>query len=154
MCQGEDSKLEITPDDKKKALLVEYQKAQDSAEHHERLGWQSKSILWAASIILLGYSSTPSISKWVVAIFAFAGIVLLWFPIVWNRKLADIKKLKYKRCGQIEAIFNMQQHTKTQKCFPQGQLKKLAKGLVCLLALAWIARLIVAWFPTIRGWIC
>lgn len=146
--------LPTTEEEKRRVLLVEYEKAQDSAEHHERLGWQSKSILWAASVILLGYSGTPSISKWPVLVFTFAGIILLWFPRPWNEKLAVIKRLKYTRCVEIEKLLGMQQHTRTQEDAPRGQLKKLATRLAWLLTIAWIARLVMAWFPTIRAWIC
>jgi len=38
------------------ALLVEYQAAQGSAEHHDNLVWTVTSTMWGASLILLGFT--------------------------------------------------------------------------------------------------
>jgi hypothetical protein len=36
-------------------LLVEYGKAQDSAEHHDNLVWSIASLNWVGSAVLLGF---------------------------------------------------------------------------------------------------
>ena len=37
------------------ALLVEYEKAQDSAQHHDGIVWSVISMTWAAEMVLLGF---------------------------------------------------------------------------------------------------
>ncbi len=36
-------------------LLVEYQTAQDSAEHHDALLWNVTAIIWGANLVLIGF---------------------------------------------------------------------------------------------------
>lgn len=42
---------QATPD----ALLVEYQAAQDSAHHHDNMLWSTTSIMWGASLLVIGF---------------------------------------------------------------------------------------------------
>lgn len=43
-----------TPDHQ--ALMLEYEKAQDSAEHHDSLGWTSVSFVFGGMLVLLGFA--------------------------------------------------------------------------------------------------
>jgi hypothetical protein len=43
-----------TPDHQ--AFLLEYEKAQDSAEHHDSLGWTSVSFVFDGMLVLLGFA--------------------------------------------------------------------------------------------------
>ena len=36
------------------ALLVEYQAAQDSAQHHDNQMWSASSVIWGGNLVLLG----------------------------------------------------------------------------------------------------
>ena len=77
----------------------------------------------------------------------------MFLPIAWSNRLGKIKKLKYERCVEIEKRFEMKQHTWTQRCFPPGQLRRLALWFCWLMTLAWLARLGIAWRQVIRGWL-
>lgn len=96
-------------------------------------------------MLLFGYASASSLAPAVVSLLAFAGLCLLVFPLIWNARLGKIKKLKYDRCREIEELLGMQQHKRTARRFPEGHLAPLSYALVSLLALAWVARTLVAW---------
>jgi len=126
-------------------LIAEYAAAQNSAQHHELLGWQSRSILWTASMLLFGPAAARGLEPVVVSLLAFAGLCLLISPLIWNEHLGQIKNLKYERCRAIEAVLGMQQHISTKDRFPERYLASASYVLVGLLAAAWIVRAVLAW---------
>ena len=131
------------------ALLVEYQKAQDSAEFHERIAWQARSILWAANFGLSGYVATSGANKYVVSVLALLGSFLLIMQmLVWDKFLSRIKCDKYKRCQRIEKLFKMHNHRNTEKLWKKKRLQRSLWIIVCVLILLWIALAAYAWL----GW--
>jgi len=89
-------------------LLVEYQKAQDSAEHHDYLSWIATSILAGGMLILLGgmiepISQMDQTQRAVLIMASLLGLILsfifLSFLILSFR---NKKNAKYKRCQDIE----------------------------------------------------
>ena len=97
---------------KEEIMLVEYQKAQDSAEHYNTMTWTLISILFAFSLlilrtILLDINSSgwqfSLLGKWTV----INGILLIgtlsWIYFVYLIEGANQKKkLKYLICQEIE----------------------------------------------------
>lgn len=80
----------VTPD--RDALLVEYQAAQDSAQHHDLLVWNITSILWASSLVLLGLVLTAmrqSGLEWLLTSAGFIAIVLTVYLWQCARQLRD-----------------------------------------------------------------
>lgn len=97
----------------KEILLVEYQAAQSSAEHHDTLVWTVTSIIWAANLVLLGFMLN-SINKielkgWLLA-FSFLGIFLCVNVWIFACQFRKIKNKKYNRCKFIEKKLKMRQH--------------------------------------------
>jgi hypothetical protein len=97
-------------------LLVEYQKAQDSAEHHDGLVG-SFTALWVGSAVLMGFvlsglASRHAHQERVVMLFLVglgAGVTLLvaW----WVFSASKMKRTKYDRCKDIEKLLGMEQHS-------------------------------------------
>ena len=97
-------------------LRVEYQKAQDSAEHHDHLVWIITSILWASTLILLGLVVTAigmrNGLKWPITIVAALAILLTLYLWICAQQLRNVKVQKYKRAIEIEKQLGLEQHSK------------------------------------------
>ena len=99
------------------ALLVEYEKAQDSAEHHDHLVWLVTSILWSANIVLLGFlydsiaNATESTRTGWLLIPSLLGLAMSGSVMSFVGDFREIKKRKYERCKAIEKKFGLSQHT-------------------------------------------
>ena len=70
---------EHSPEPTPEQLLVEYQAAQTSAEHHDGLIWSISGVVWAASLVLLGIllaqADKPHL-KHVVVLFTVVWVVV------------------------------------------------------------------------------
>lgn len=94
-------------------LLVEYQKAQDSAQHHDSLLWTSASIIFGAMLVLLGFVVDNIGKQDVKQIMYFVsslGILLTICTTIFAFQFNAIKRFKYKRCKEIEKLLGAQQH--------------------------------------------
>ncbi len=96
-------------------LLVEYQAAQDSAQHHDNLLWNTTGAVWAAELVALGFAvqqlGTVARRPTVLAV-GFIAILMLLYEWIMALQFRSVKNQKYKRCKQIEAILHLEQHTK------------------------------------------
>ena len=108
-------KVKYTKLPKKDALIVEYQKAQESAEHYDKLIWTVTSIFITVIAVILGYSFNKELSiiKLSFNIIGALGIILFLFTII--KHMHHIKNVKYKRCKEIEDMLAMKQHNMIQK---------------------------------------
>src|SRR3954447_23779614 len=103
-------------DARREILLVEYQKAQDSAEHHDDQVWTVTTLNWVGSAVLMGFvlsglSGHLSLShKLVLLSVSCVGILLSALVWIWARQLRRVKGQKYARCQQIERQLGMRQH--------------------------------------------
>ena len=60
-------------------LRVEYQAAQDSAQHHDTIAWTLTSVMWGGSLVLMGLSLgvlKETSLRTLVIILAILGILL------------------------------------------------------------------------------
>ena len=130
----------------KDTLLVEYQAAQDSAQHHDNLLWSVTSVIWGGSLVLMGFTLGglgDDAVRPVVTILSFLGIALTICVSIFSFQLNAVKRHKYARCRAIEAVLNMQQHTTTR--WPVGLQRILYSILMLFFLIAWIAILLTAW---------
>ena len=109
--------MELTADQKFEVALAEYQAAQASAEHHDQLVWTVTSILWGASLVLLGFvldamTGTPSPPIALFYFLAGLGILITIAVTIYTFSLRYIKVKKYKRCRELEVLLGAEQHTK------------------------------------------
>lgn len=124
-------------------LLVEYQAAQDSAQHHDTLIWLINSVIWSASLILLGLllKSSPDRSMiLIVSIVSLLGIFLVIKVWIYTFQLAELKRKKYERCKEIEKRLGFTQHTSV--VWKSGMQRVLYSIVMILFIVIW---LIVAW---------
>lgn len=97
-------------------LVIEYQKAQDSAQHYEAMAWTVTSITWAASLVLLGLilrslAKTPNFITFIlIALLSVLGFLLTIAEWWQHRLFQKVKLYKYSRCKEIEEIIGLQQH--------------------------------------------
>ena len=97
-------------------LLVEYQKAQDSAEHHDTLLWTVSGLVLVALTIFF-----QSITKDVLA--SVLGLILLFALWVFANSFRYYKNISYNRCKDIEKTLGMNHHiTKMNFCISQWNI--------------------------------
>lgn len=113
----------IKPDNQ--ALLVEYQAAQDSAQHHDALVWTTTGIIWGAGLVLIGFviqnMNDPHLKLSIIATCVLA-ILLLVYLWVMALQLGSVKNQKYARCKEIESIFSFTQHSKLRYAKNSGRI--------------------------------
>jgi len=119
----------IDPECKRKAILIEYQKAQDSAEHYNNMVWVLIPVGFGLSLILLNFTlfglpegiffgfNKPSLQSLMILINMF---ILTYFTYLVEGAILTIR-LKYKICKRIERenkFLFYKQHLKTKKLMP------------------------------------
>ena len=105
------------------ALLVEYQAAQDSAQHHDSLIWSVNSVVWAGSLVLVGFTlehATNPDLKFVLLAVSVLGIVMIIKVWVYTWQFRALKRQKYDRCKEIETDVGLEQHSRVK--WPSGQV--------------------------------
>jgi hypothetical protein len=131
---------------KPEVLLVEYQAAQASAQHHDQLVWTITSILWGSSLVLFGLavgalgSSNLRIPVTIVAVVAMALTVYLWLCV---RQLRGVKVHKYKRCLAIERELGMKQHSTLQ--YAAGSQTLWYSVIMVVFLALWVSLVVWAW---------
>lgn len=97
----------------KDTLIVEYQAAQESAQHHDNLIWTTTTIIWSVTLILFGFviDNLNNPNNRIILIFlSILGIFLMAAVFVFVLQFNSIKRQKYDRCKTIEKILDMHQH--------------------------------------------
>ena len=94
--------------------LVEYQTAQDSAQHHDNLVWTTSGLIWGSSLVLLGFvldnlSNQPN--KLFILGLSLLSILMYIALLIFSCQFADIKRQKYNRCKEIEEELKLKQHS-------------------------------------------
>jgi len=148
-----DDKKEISQE--KWLFAIEYQKAQDSAEHHDNLIWSVTSIIWGASFISLGFvfqgimhSQLMISGKILSSAICIFGIALVIIVKKYNQLYDKIIDIKYKRCQDLEHsdILNFKQHKSTNEDYPKkGKMKSFYRGITWGFCIIWGITLLVIW---------
>jgi hypothetical protein len=89
----------------REALLVEYEKAQDSPQHHDSLLWTSVSFIFGGMLLLLGFvldSLDKLKAQEVIWYVSFLGIMLNVAALLVAFQFNRITWFKYDRCREIE----------------------------------------------------
>jgi len=89
-------------------MFLEYQKAQDSAEHHDRMAWFTSSVLVVASIYLFGslLSIMYEAELFLILFGCGIGFLLIFINMIIFYGAQEIKVKKYRLCKKIEEQFN------------------------------------------------
>ena len=99
-------------------LLIEYQKAQDSAEHHDKLVWTVSSIFFAGLTALLGFivkDYSIIIHEPIILLVSIIALIMIYSLYVFISSLRMFKNVSYKRCRIIERKLGMEQHLRKAK---------------------------------------
>jgi hypothetical protein len=132
-------------------LLIEYQCAQDSAQHHDALVWTSINTLLGASLILFGFVINDlrdvAGQRIVIVMLSLLGILIDIFVFMCVESMAKLKGFKYKRCKEIEAVFGFKQHTEV-KWKARYQRNALNILLGCFI-FAWMVIIIKTFLPSL-----
>lgn len=106
------------PTDQREVFLIEYQAAQDSAQHHDNLVWTITSLNWVGSAVLMGFvlgkmeNANRLSEKCPLLFISIVGIILTGCVWRWAYQMRCVKVAKYQRCKVIENILGMEQHSK------------------------------------------
>ena len=130
------------------AFLIEYQAAQDSAQHHDALVWTTTGIIWGAGLVLIGFviqnMNDPRLKLSIIATCGLA-ILLLVYLWVMALQLGSVRNQKYARCKEIESIFHFTQHSKLRYANRSG---RIFYGIVMVVFIAtWVLILITVLLP-------
>ena len=119
-----------------------YEKAQDSAEHHDRLLWYVTSIVWTGNLIVLGQIATSTeirLSSIPVLLLSVLALILNLFLWSASYQFRWIKKQKYEFCQDIENdILKEAPGQHKNLCYPPGVMW----ALYCLVTISFL----VIWF--------
>jgi len=128
------------------ALLVEYQAAQNSAQHHDILLYTTTSVMWGASLILLGFilnNLANTALRPLITLLSILGLVLCVTVWIFALQFNSIKRQKYRRCKKIEEILNLSQH-RTLRYASRSQ--RFLYGIIMLIFIStWIFILWIMW---------
>lgn len=138
--------------DRRGEILLEYELAQQSAEHHDTLLWEVTAIIWSANTLMLGFAFETSSSSPQGIVFAGAilGIFLSAFAHLHVRISGWVKRQKYAICHVIERelALSHRQHLEMLETYPLGHRRlagiqtKVHLFLTICFILAWAY---VAW---------
>ena len=130
----------------KEVLLVEYQSAQESAQHHDNLVWTVTSIIWGGMLVLFGFvlgNLDKANLRHVLTLLSILGIVLTIAVWGFALQLGDVRRQKYIRCKTIEELFGMCQHRELK--YAKGS-QGLVYGIVMMLfIIVWLIVLLMVW---------
>jgi len=125
---------------------IEYQKTQDSAEHHDALLWTTVSIIWAGNLVLLGFVlnniKNPDL-RIILTHLSIFGIILAICMYIFALLFNSIIKQKYDRCKKLEDILGFEQHKKLK--YPSGVQKSLLIITTIAFVLIWISTICTIW---------
>jgi hypothetical protein len=132
--------------DREQVLLVEYGKAQDSAQHFDSLLWSVTSITWGAMMVLFGFVVSkvgePGLHG-LLTCAAMLGLGLLAFQWATQNVFASVRRQKYNRCKEIGVELQISQHTLLD--YSSGYHTFLYRLVSVLFAIAWIYALLRIW---------
>ena len=134
--------------DSEDKFLTEYEKAQDSAEHHDTLIWTATGVACAANIALLIFVLKEDMllnHPFASTLLGILGVLLIICVWVLASVLINLKNRKYNRCKYIETIFGFRQHRDVDSYYPKGLQKKVYYACLLMFILVWFALLLIAW---------
>ena len=134
-------------------LLVEYESAQSSAQHHDGLVWTVTNVLWALSFALFGFvvslldkerlmSLVPF--RVLLTLVCFVGFSLPAYAWVFARQLARLRNSKYARCKTIERKLGLRNHSDVNH--PKTFQQQIYGAMVLSIGLLWLYLAAMLWW--------
>lgn len=147
------------PQPSTEVLLVEYEQAQSSAQHHDGLVWATSNVFVAISAALLAFAGSaviqlpttapryPMALALLLLLVTVVGVGLLRFARKCQQDFLNIKRQKYARCKEIERALGMCQHLQTSH--PGGSQTTGYLVLLLGIGLIWVSVLAYGLWLTI-----
>ena len=130
----------------KEVLLVEYQSAQGSAQHHDNLLWTVTSIIWGGMLVLFGFvlaNLDKTNLRLILTFLSILGIVLTIAVWGFALLLGSVMRQKYARCKTIEELFDMHQNRDLKYA---ARSQRIVYGIVMILfIIVWLIVLSMVW---------
>lgn len=119
-------------------LRLEYQKTQDSAQHHGSMSLSAYNLTYAGSFILLGLvvNNVKGIPISLLIPVCGLGIYFCLVALITDRKLSIIEVQKYNRCKELERELGMKQHSTLN--IPGPKLTNLYRWMSMCFVAVWI----------------
>ena len=130
----------------KEVLLVEYQAAQESAQHHDNLVWTVTALIWGGMLVLFGFilgNLNNASLRLILILLSIVGITLTIVACVFTVQYNSVMRQKYQRCKDIELLLHMRQHTELK--YPPGLQKIIYHIITVLFVIAWCTVFWSAW---------
>ena len=136
-------------------VALEYQTAQNSAQHHDQLVWTTTGILWGASLIILGFvltgidsTSVPRILLTAVSVLGITLVLVLWrFVHIWR----GVKLRKYAVCRDLEELqgspFMKKHHSTEHGKYPSRfRMMPCHATVSALFVVVWLVVIMAVWW--------
>ena len=130
----------------KEALLVEYQAAQESAQHHDNLVWTVTALIWGGMLVLFGFvlGNLDNVNlRFILILLSIIGVALTIVALVFTLQYNSVMRQKYQRCKTIERLFGMRQHNDLK--YSSKVQKIIYKIITVLFLIAWFTVFWLAW---------
>jgi len=130
----------------KEVLLVEYQAAQESAQHHDNLVWTLTALIWGGMLVLFGFvlgNLDNASLRLILILLSIIGIALTIAVLVFTLQYNSVMRQKYQRCKTIELLLGMQQHSELK--YTPGLQKIIYNIITILFVIAWFIVFLLVW---------
>jgi hypothetical protein len=120
------------------SILIEYQMAQESAQHHDNLIWNHTGIIWGAGLVSIGlvmpnlYDPALKFPMALVCVLAILMLIYLWKMV---SILNSVMNQKYDRCKEIESILYLEQHKNLR--YPKGLSRLFFSSIMTIFIFIW-----------------
>jgi hypothetical protein len=146
----------------RRLLILEYEQAQESAEHHDSLMWEVTSIIWGAATLLIGFIVEAICNgniavQMVISATAVLGLVLTWFSYYLIRRNNQRMNELYLVCQRIECKLSLQYsiHCEAKKTAHErkwvGAQKRLYLIISIFFSVVWLLILALSIACAVRG---
>ncbi|EMV0269109.1 hypothetical protein ACP43V_13325 [Vibrio genomosp. F10 str. 9ZC157] len=119
--------------------LLEYEMAQNSAEHHDNLVWSVSTLTWGVSSVLLGFvlnNIAENKLGIVILLFCLIGIFLILCSWLFARQFRSIRNQKYRRCKELERELGLVQHRNIKH--KEGSQSAMYSIIMLLFIATWV----------------
>jgi len=130
----------------KEILLVEYQAAQESAQHHDNLVWTVTALIWGGMLVLFGFilgNLDNASLRLILILLSIIGIALTIAVLVFTLQYNSVTRQKYQRCKTIELLLGMRQHNELK--YTPGLQKIIYNIITILFVIAWFIVFLLVW---------
>lgn len=128
----------MKPEVNKEFLLLEYEMAQNSAQHHDGLLWSVSTLTWGVSSVLMGFvlnNLSNTQHSIIMLLFCVLGCLIILCAWYFTLQFRSIRNQKYKRCLELEVVFSFNQHTNLKH--KKSSQTRLYSAVMVLFILTW-----------------